>query len=313
MIPEKQAEAETKSWIETPPLSPPLRRVTGALIERQGWLDTLADPCQRWLRSLRQRPRIARLQDLLHGTWLGHALHPALTDIPLGSWSTTVLLDCAWLASGNESMGRAADLSLALGLTGAGVSVLSGLADWSATDATDRRVGMAHGLLNAGAVLANLVSCGLRLTGKRRPGLVPSLLGYCLTLFSAYLGGELSLAKAIGVNHVAWQEGPNDFVPVIAAEDLPAGQLTRVEAAGMPVLLWKDEQKMYALAATCSHLGGPLTEGTCQDGIVSCPWHGSRFRLSDGSVVRGPAVYAQPSFAVRVRQGQVELRRLQHA
>ncbi len=312
MITERQAD-ETRSWIETPPLSPPLRRVTGELIERQNWLDKLADPLQQWIRSLSQQPQIARLKNILHGTWLGHSLHPAVTDIPIGSWTATMLLDCAWLATDSEEMGKAADLTLVLGLAGAGVSALSGLTDWSETDATDRRVGLAHGLLNAGITVTNLVSYGLRRTGKRRSGIALSALGYCLTLFSSYLGGELSLAKAIGVNHVAWQEGPDDFVPVITLDDLPTGKLTRVEAAGMPVLLWKDGQQIYAIAATCSHLGGPLDEGTCEDGVVTCPWHGSRFRLDDGSVVQGPAVYAQPSFAVRVRQGKVELRRLEHA
>jgi nitrite reductase/ring-hydroxylating ferredoxin subunit/uncharacterized membrane protein len=312
MLTEKQAE-ETRSWIETPPLSPPLRRMTGELIERQSWLDKLADPLQQWLRSLARQPRVARVKDILHGTWLGHSLHPAITDIPIGSWSATMLLDCIWLTSGSEELGKAADLTLVLGLAGAGVSALSGLSDWSETDATDRRVGMAHGLLNAGAILSNLTSYGLRMAGKRRSGIVLSALGYCLTLFSSYLGGELSLAKAIGVNHVAWQEGPDDFVPVMALDDLPTGRLVRVEAAGMPALLWRDNQQIYAIAATCSHLGGPLDEGTCEDGVVTCPWHGSRFRLSDGSVVNGPAVYAQPSFAVRVRQGKVELRRLEHA
>ena len=312
MLTEKQAE-ETKSWIETPPLSPPLRRMTGELIERQNGLDKLADPLQQWLRSLSRLPQVARLKDILHGTWLGHSLHPAVTDVPVGSWTATMLLDCTWLASGSEEMGKAADLTLVLGLAGAGVSALSGLTDWSETDATDRRVGLAHGLLNAGVALTNLTSYGLRLAGKRRSGIALSALGYCLTLFSSYLGGELSLAKAIGVNHVAWQEGPEDFVPVIALDDLPTGRLVRVEAAGMPALLWRDNQQIYAIAATCSHLGGPLDEGTCENGVVTCPWHGSRFRLSDGSVVNGPAVYAQPSFAVRVRQGKVELRRLEHA
>src|SRR6266487_1259683 len=65
--------------------------------------------------------------------------------------------------------------------------------------------------------------------------------------------------------------------------------------------------------ATCTHLAGPLDEGTVEDGIVTCPWHGSRFCIYDGSVVNGPAVYAEPTFAVRVRNGKIELRRLDHA
>ncbi len=250
---------------------------------------------------------------MLHGTWLGHPLHPAVTDIPIGSWTSTMLLDAIWLASERPELARAADFTLILGLVGAGASAATGFVDWSETDATDRRVGLAHGLLNAGATLTNLVSCGLRFTGKRRMAIAVSSAGYALTMLSSYLGGELSFAKGVGVNHVAWEAGSDNFVAVMNAADLPDKTLTRVEAEGIPVVLWKEKNKIYALAATCSHAGGPLDEGSCQDGIVTCPWHGSCFRLDDGAVACGPAVYAQPTFAVRVSKDKIELRRLEHA
>lgn len=301
------------SWIETPPANPPLRHLSGAFIERQKWLDALADPVQKWARSTLSLARLRKFKDALHGVWLGHPVHPAITDIPIGSWTSTLLLDSLWLSSKQPGVARAADTTLVLGLVGAGASALTGFADWSETDATDRRVGMAHGLLNVGVALANLTSYGLRRVGKRRTGIALSTVGYAITLFSAYLGGELSFAKGVGVNHVAWEGGSDDFVAVIRMSDLPEGKLVRVDAAGVPVLLWKENQQLYALSATCSHAGGPLDEGSCQDGNVTCPWHGSSFRLSDGAVINGPAVYAQPAFAVRVRNGSVELRRLEHA
>lgn len=301
------------SWIETPPVSPPLRHWSGEAIEHQNWLDALADPLQNWARSLSRFPTLKKVKDALHGTWFGHPLHPAITDIPLGSWSATLLLDCAWMASEHPEMARASDMTLALGLVGAGAAAVTGFADWSETDATDRRVGLAHGLLNAGAVVTNLVSYGLRKSGKRQTAIILSGISYAVTLFSAYLGGEMSFAKGVGVNHVAWEGGSDNFVAVMKTADLPEKQLTRVDAAGIPVVLWKENQRIYALAATCSHAGGPLDEGTCQDGEVTCPWHGSTFRLSDGTVASGPSVYAQPTFAVRVRKGSIELRRLEHA
>lgn len=301
------------SWVETPPLSPALRHWSGEAIERQGWLDKLANPLQNWARSASQAPKMSKFKDILHGTWFGHPLHPALVAVPLGSWTSTLLLDCLWLSSEKPEMARAADATLLLGLVGGGASAVTGFADWSETDATDRRVGLAHGLLNAGVMVTNLVSFGLRRAGKRRTGVLLSGLGYALSLFSAYLGGELSFAKGIGVNHVAWEGGSDEYVPVMGALELPEKTLVRVDAAGVPVVLWKEDQQIYALAATCAHLGGPLDEGTCHDGTVTCPWHGSTFRLRDGAVVRGPAVYAQPTFAVRIRAGQIELRRLEHA
>ncbi|HEY0755756.1 MAG TPA: Rieske 2Fe-2S domain-containing protein [Ktedonobacteraceae bacterium] len=300
------------AWPETPPRKPLLRHLSGQVIESQTWLETLANPLQKWIQSLNS-PGMRKLKDLLQGTWLGHPVHPIVTDIPIGSWTSTMLLDALSLVSENPGIEQAADATLLLGLFGSGASALTGLTDWSETDATDRRVGMAHGLLNGGALLSNILSYGLRRTGNRRAGIVAAGLGYTLTIAAAYLGGELSFAKGVGVNRLAWEGGSEDFVEVLDAEDLPTKKLTRVEADGIPVVLWKEKQKIYALAATCSHVGGPLDEGTCENGAINCPWHGSSFRLSDGAVVCGPAVYSQPTFAVRVRAGKIELRRLEHA
>jgi nitrite reductase/ring-hydroxylating ferredoxin subunit len=174
-----------------------------------------------------------------------------------------------------------------------------------------------HGLLNIGIAGANIASLALRLTGRRRAGIAVSTVGYLTTLFSAYLGGELSFAKGIGVNHVAWEGGSDEFVSVIDEADLPEGKLTRVDAAGIPAVLLKQGRTIYAIGATCTHMAGPLDEGTVEQGengpVVQCPWHGSRFCMSDGNIVNGPAVYAEPTFAVRVRNGQIQLRRLDHA
>src|SRR5256886_16239654 len=152
-----------------------------------------------------------------------------------------------------------------------------------------------------------------RLRGKRHAGVALSTTGYVVSIFSAYLGGELVFAKGIGVNHVAWEGGSDDFVAIMDERDLVEGKLTRVDVAGIPAILLKQGESIYAIGATCTHLAGPLDEGTVEDGIVTCPWHGSRFCMYDGSVVNGPAVYAEPTFAVRVRNGKIELRRLEHA
>jgi len=200
-----------------------------------------------------------------------------------------------------------------LGILGATGAAVTGVTDWSDLDGTDRRVGFMHGLLNSSILLMNIVSLVLRLTGKRRAGVALSTTGYLASLFSAYLGGELAFAKGIGINHEAWEGGSDDFVAVMDAQELVEGKLTRVDVAGIPAVLLKQGNSLYAIGAVCTHLAGPLDEGTCENGIVTCPWHGSRFHMSDGSVVNGPAVYAEPTFAVRVRDGKIELRRLDHA
>ncbi len=306
---------QQKSWAETTPLNPPIRHVIGEVVENQTWLDTLAAPIQSWLLQFFGQPGQPnrKLKSILNGTWFGHALHPALTDIPLGAWSGTTILDLAWLNSEDDGIARGADLTLLLGLAGATGAAVTGISDWSDLDGTDRRVGLMHGLLNVSITLLYLISLVMRLTGQRRAAITLSTTGYLASLLSAYLGGELSFAKGVGVNHTAWEGGSDDFVAVIDEQALEEGKLTRVDVSGIPAVLLKEGRSIYAIGATCTHLGGPLDEGSYKEGVVTCPWHGSGFCMADGSVSNGPAVYAQPTFAVRVRGGKVELRRLDHA
>lgn len=306
---------EQKSWSETPPSNPPIRFAISSIVESQAWLDTLGTPLQNGLLKLFGQPGDPNrvIKNVLNGTWLGHALHPVLTDIPIGAWSCTMVLDLVSSNTDSDGIARGADITMGLGIVGATMAAVTGVTDWSDLDGTDRRVGLMHGLLNSGILLTNIGSLVFRLTGRRRAGVALSTIGYLASLISAYLGGELSFAKGIGVNHDAWEGGSDDYVAVMKVEDLKEGKLTRVDAAGIPAVLFKQGGTIYAIGAVCTHLGGPLDEGTCENGEVTCPWHGSRFRMNDGAVVNGPAVYAQPTFAVRVRKGDIELRRLDHA
>src|SRR5213080_1909699 len=185
-----------RSWAETPPVNPPLRHAIGEVVERQTWLDKLANPVQNWLLAFFGQPGQPnrKLKDMLNGTWLGHSVHPVLTDIPIGAWSGTMLLDLVSLNDESEGMANRADLSLALGLMGATGAAVTGLTDWSDLDGTDRRVGLMHGILNSAILLTNIGSLVFRLTGRRRTGVALSTVGYLTSLISAYLGGELSFA-----------------------------------------------------------------------------------------------------------------------
>ncbi len=222
-------QGEQKSWAETPPMNPPLRYAIAKVVESQSWLDKLAAPFQGWLLKLFGQPGQPnrKIKDMLNGTWLGHPVHPMLTDVPLGAWSGTMVLDLAWLNNEDEGIARGADLTLLLGILGATGAAVTGVTDWSDLDGTDRRVGFMHGLLNGSILLMNIVSLVLRLTGKRRAGVALSTTGYLASLFSAYLGGELAFAKGIGINHEAWEGGSDDFVAVMDAQELVEGKLTR--------------------------------------------------------------------------------------
>lgn len=305
----------TTSWMETPPSSPTIKHLSGSMIAGMSWLDKLSQPVSSWIAKLYGQPGQSsyRFKDILNGVWFGHPLHPVFVTIPLGAWTTTLILDMAWLGDQNKGVARSADLSMWLGLGGAILSAVTGATNWVDTDGMDKRTGMMHALLNTGITATNLVSAIMRLTGQRRTAITLSSIGFAISLYSAYIGGELSYSNGIGVNHVAWEGGSDDFVPVMNEQDLVAGKLTRVDASGIPVVLYKEGRAIYAIGATCSHLAGPLDEGTVKDGVVYCPWHNSGFNLCDGSVANSPACYAQPAFAVRTRDGKIELRRLERA
>lgn len=303
------------SWVDTPPRAPAVKHFNSQLLMSMPWLDKVSTQLQQGIANFYGKPEQPRyrIKDFLNGVWLGHALHPVLINIPLGSWTATLLFDLEWLSNPDESNARAADATLWLGLVGAVGSAVTGLTNWVDTDGPDQRLGMLHGLLNGSITVLNLSSAFLRLSGLRRTAITLATLAYATSLYSAYLGGELAYSSGVNVNHVAWEGGSDDFVPVLDESDLQPRKLTRVDAAGIPAVLYKEGENIYAIAATCSHMGGPLDEGHCENGTVHCPWHNSGFRLSDGSVVNSPAVYAQPTFAVRVNDGMIYLRRLERA
>jgi nitrite reductase/ring-hydroxylating ferredoxin subunit/uncharacterized membrane protein len=279
-------------------------------VEQQEVLDRLSDQIQpAVLNAFKSAgPAGQQVKNMLHGTWLGHPLHPALTDVPLGAWTAAFALDAMESISGRKELAAGADIAITVGLVGAAGAAVTGLTDWSETYGGARKVGMMHGLLNVGATALYATSLFMRRKKKRSAGVGFAMLGYAVSSAAAYLGGHLVFGEQIGVNHAAAQEMPKEFVPVLADAELAEGQMKRVDAAGVPVLLVRCEGEICALAHTCSHMGGPLSEGKLEGDIVECPWHASRFNVRDGSVVDGPATFPQPRFEVRTREGQIEVR-----
>ena len=279
-------------------------------VEQQEALDRLSRQVQPLVRDAFKAagPRGREVKNILHGTWLGHPLHPALTDVPLGAWTAAFALDAMESISGRRELGAGADAAIAVGLVGAAGAAVTGLTDWSETNGRARKVGLLHGLMNVGATVLYTTSLVLRRKNKRNAGIGFAMLGYAVSNASAYLGGHLVFSEQVGVNHAAAQEMPKEFVPVLDDAELQEGEMKRVDAGGVPVLLVRREGAVCALAHTCSHLGGPLSEGKLDGDIVQCPWHGSRFNVRDGSVVDGPATFPQPCFEARVREGQIEVR-----
>lgn len=250
------------------------------------------------------QPRAVR--NLLSGTALGHPAHPMLTDLPIGAWSMSALLDIF----GGADAERAADLLVGAGILSAVPTAATGLNDWSDTIGGERRIGAVHATANVAALSLYLASLIARRSGGRGAGKVLGLAGFGVMIVGAYLGGHLSFAKAVNVNHTFLEHRPQEWTTVLAEAELAEGELRRVSAGEASVLLVRDDGHIYALANTCSHAGGPLDEGELADGCVICPWHASTFRLTDGHIVRGPASIPQPAYQTRVRDGKIEVRAL---
>jgi len=245
-----------------------------------------------------------RLKDTLSGTWLGHALHPVLTDVVIGSWTSAFLLDLL-----GEKGEDAADALIAVGIVSALPTALSGVNDWADTTGDARRMGIVHGLGNVIGLGAYSASLAMRLSGRRRAGVLASTLGGGLLTFTAYLGGHLVYDYGIGVDQTAFEPPVRRWKEAIADEELQEGTPLAKQVEGVKVLLYRSGGHIYALSSRCNHLGGPLEQGKIEDGVVECPWHASRFRLEDGQVLQGPARVRQPVWETRVKDGTIEGRR----
>ena len=276
-------------------------------IEQLNVLDPILDPLQR--AANRVIPEESRVKDLLSGTWLGHPLHPLLTDVVIGAWTSALLLDLL----GGEGAEGSADGLVSVGILASVPTAAAGVSDWADLFDGDRRAGGIHAFANTGALALQGLSAAARRRGDRRRGVVLSATAYAVMSFSGWLGGHLSYARGVGVNQTAFDDAPTDWTPVLDAGELLDDTLTGAEADGVGVLLVRRYSHVHAMADRCTHRGCALHEGTLNDDdTITCPCHGSTFRL-DGSIVKGPATSPQPSYDARVRDGKVEIRAEQTA
>jgi nitrite reductase/ring-hydroxylating ferredoxin subunit/uncharacterized membrane protein len=271
------------------------------------WLDDGAKraqaPVQRFFSA---RPR---LHNLLDGTWLGVPLHPALTDVPVGAWTSAFVLDVVAAVTGSETADQAADGALAVGIAGALPAAATGTADWRDLIGEERRIATVHALLNVAGLALNVSSLAQRARGNRGAGRALSAAGLAISATAAHLGGELSFGLGVRVNHTFADAQPSEFVAVADEAVLHGQDVKTVTVDGTTVLIARSHSgDLCAIANTCSHLGGPLNEGARDGDVVVCPWHGSRFDLCSGAVIEGPAVFAQPRYEVRTNDGKIEVR-----
>jgi len=281
-----------------------LARLLVRAMDAQGvWTKPLGDLAHRVLFWLFQG--LPALRDLLVGRWLGHPLHAVLTDAPIGILFLVVVFDVL----GNQG---AATVTLAVGILTVLAAALAGFADYADTDGKARERVTLHSSLMLVALVIYLISLVLRLgsaPAASTAGVWLSILGFLVLSAGAYVGGDVVYVLGNMVSRHAFRGAGTKWIALEPAETdgnggIPEGKLLKAKLGLNQLVLVRQGETILALHDTCAHAGGPLNEGKLIDGkLVECPWHYSRYRLSDGLVVRGPSVYDQPAYEVRPREG----------
>ncbi|HUG15445.1 MAG TPA: Rieske 2Fe-2S domain-containing protein [Thermomicrobiales bacterium] len=287
-----------------------------SLLERPAfaWLDSLAEPVQAGAARLLHANRATRrIKDVLNGVPLRHRTHPAVVIWPLGAWTTALLFDAlSGLSSGRrrDACRAGAETSIAFGIVGALPAASTGVADWVDLYDHQRRVGMAHAVLNSVALACYAASYALRMgsPGRRVAACALSGVGFGAVLASGALGGDMVYTLGVNVPHTVYPKPPNEFREVLASDELVEGTPVVVEVERVPVLLLRHNGTVFAVQEWCPHAGGPLSRGSFDGDVVECPWHQSRFCLSDGKPVQGPATVPLRTFDAREGNGVISVR-----
>ena len=282
-----------------------------------GFLDRLADAAalDKYIDPARkavQRSLPQPVLNALHGTWLGHPVHPVTIHVPVGSWLSAGLLDLV------PAFRPAATVLIATGVAGAVPASLTGAADWSAQGAGVRRLGALHATMNYTALGLYTGSLVARRRGRGTLGLVLSYAGLTIATGSAAVGGHMSYAQSSAVSHAttAARALTTDWIDLGPLDDLPEGwpTLRSGSAAGVdvPLAVVRRGSRVDAFVSACSHMSGPLHEGKLEEvqgkSCLVCPWHGSAFDLDSGDTLRGPAGNGQERLEVRMEAGRVMAR-----
>ena len=269
-------------------------------------IDKVAEPVRRVVQAAL---RAQAVKDLLHGTWLGHPVHPVLAQVPVGTWLSAGLLDLI------PPLRPAATTLIGAGVAAAVPTALAGAADWSEAGPGVRRLGIVHAAANTtalGLYVGSLVARG-KGHGALGRGLAYAGLGIAGT--SAAVGGHMSYSQSAGVSHSATTARAltSDWIDLGPMDDLPEGRPTlrtgKGSSVAVPLAVVRRGSRVDVFVATCSHLSGPLDEGSVEvvrgAECLVCPWHGSAFDLETGQPRRGPTAVAQEKLAVRMSAGRV--------
>jgi nitrite reductase/ring-hydroxylating ferredoxin subunit/uncharacterized membrane protein len=275
------------------------RYLTRAVDAQARWAKPFGDFNHRWLSALFHP--IRPLQNFLNGTWLGHPVHSVVTDVPIGALTVSVIADLI-------GQPLVSDVAMLLGVLALVAAAVTGLADYTEVDGTARNRATVHGTLMVVTLALYAISLLIRSGNPpdRLVAIVLAVAAYLLLALAAAIGGDLVYLIGTNVNRHAWRGAGTKWVALELGglPDIPQGGPTKVRAGINDLVVVREGDRILALHAQCAHAGGPLPDGTLVGGDrIECPWHGSRFELSNGHVARGPAMYDQPAYEVRRAEG----------
>jgi nitrite reductase/ring-hydroxylating ferredoxin subunit/uncharacterized membrane protein len=263
-------------------------------------LDRVADPvADAVTRAIPAGPA----KDVLSGVWLGHPLHPMLTDLPIGFWTSAFMLDFV----GGRDGRKAATRLVGLGVLSAVPAMFAGASDWGDTTGPARRVGLVHAAANTAAVACYGASWWNRRKGRQLRGVAYGLVGATAATLGGYLGGHLLQELGVGVDNTAFETRAEEWRTARSAQDVTDAPRC-VDVDGAPVIVFRHRGELVALGGRCPHRGAPMADGDVDGDSIICPWHGSRFRIADGSVEQGPSARPLPAYECQVRGDVVEVR-----
>lgn len=278
------------------------RFVNRALLDTWDWGVGIADFYSSISRFI-VRPKW--LRSFLHGTWLGHPLHPLLTDVPIGALTVALILDLLGIYDG-------ARWATLIGSAGLVAAAAAGLVDLDETDGKARQYGGVHASLMLVAMAFYLASLLIRYgytPGEPYQATLTAAIGYAFIVMGGYIGADLVFTLGNTVDRHAWRSGGATWTALDVAE-MPERTPTKAKAGPQTLVLVRVGERISALHDVCAHAGCSLSEGKIVGDTIQCGCHGSRFRLADGGVVVGPATYDQPAYEVRRSEGKLEARRL---
>ena len=267
-------------------------------------LDKAIEPVRRVVQGV-LKPQA--LKDLLHGTWLGHPLHPVLAQVPVGSWLSAGVLDAL------PPLRPAATVLIGAGVTAAVPTALAGAADWAEQEVGVRRLGAVHASANSLALGLYIGSLVARGKGRGGLGRVLAYSGLGLAAGSSAIGGHMAYAQSSGASHAAASARalPHDWMDLGPLDDFPEGRVALRTGGepGIALAAVRRGSRVDVFMGRCAHLAGPLYEGSVKQvggsTCLVCPWHGSAFDLDNGEPRQGPSSTPQEKLEVRMDAGRV--------